>query len=112
MVRPNKFEVKQKVEGKKVTLSLQGELDLGTLGELSDRLAQHLDAGAAELTIDLRELAFMDSSGLRLLIELYDRSRADGWGLKLVCPEHETAALVLQATGADKVLPFVPAVEA
>jgi anti-sigma B factor antagonist len=85
---------------------------MATLGELSKRLTAQLDAGATELTIDLRGLAFMDSSGLRLLIELHDRSRAEGWGLKLVCPEQEAAVLVLRATGADKRLPFVPAAEA
>jgi anti-sigma B factor antagonist len=112
MVRPTNFEIKQSVEGAKVTLSLQGELDMHTLGQLSHRVAERLAAGAKDLTIDLRALEFMDSSGLRLLIELHDSSRADAWALKLVCPEQETAALVLRATGADKVLPFVPAAEA
>lgn len=111
MVRPTKFAIKQGSEGAKVTLSLQGELDMATLRELSDCLAEQLDGGATEVTIDLRGLAFMDSSGLRLLIELHDRSRAEGWGLKLVCPEQEAALLVLRATGADQRLPFVPAVE-
>jgi anti-sigma B factor antagonist len=112
MVRPSKFEIKASTEGSKATLSLHGELDMRTLEELSNRLAEQLDAGATGVTIDLRKLGFMDSSGLRLLIELHDRSRQEGWQLKLVCPEQEAAALVLRATGADKVLPFVPAAEA
>jgi anti-anti-sigma factor len=53
----------------------------------------------------------MDSSGLRLLIEFYDRSRAEGWKLNLVCPEHEAAAVVIRVTGADKALPFEKAAE-
>jgi anti-sigma B factor antagonist len=112
MVRPTKFEIKSSLEGTKATLSLEGELDMRTLEQVSDRLAEHLGAGANEVTIDLRRLAFMDSSGLRLLIELHERSRADEWQLKLVCPEQEAAVLVLRATGADKALPFVPAAEA
>lgn len=48
----------------------------------------------------------MDSSGLKALIDLHDRSRAEAWKLKMVAPEHEAAALVLRATGADKALPF------
>ena len=111
MVRPTNFEITEDREGAKLTLSLQGELDMHTLGRLSERLAAQLEAGAKEVTLDLRKLAFMDSSGLRLLIELHDRSRTDDWTLKLICPEQETAALVLRATGADKFLPFLPAAE-
>ena len=47
-----------------------------------------------------------DTSGLRLLIELYDRARRDGWQLHLTPPRHEAATLVLRATGADRALPF------
>lgn len=109
MVRPNEFNIKVAADGSGVTLALHGELDMRTIGQLAERVAEQIDDGAKDLTLDLRELAFMDSSGLRLLIELYDRSRQDGWRLKLFCPEHEAAAVVLRATGADKALPFVEA---
>jgi anti-anti-sigma factor len=112
MVRPSKFEIKQTTEDAKLTLALDGELDMRTIGELSAVVAEQLAKGAHDVTIDLRQLAFMDSSGLRLLIELYDRSRREQWELKLICPEQETAALVLRATGADKALPFVKAGDA
>jgi anti-sigma B factor antagonist len=111
MLRPTKFEIKQTVHRAGLTLSIEGELDIRTIAQLSDRLAEALDNGAHELTLDLRELAFMDSSGLRLLIEFHDRSREEGWRLTLVAPEQEMAALVLRSTGADQALPFVHASE-
>lgn len=80
-----------------------------TIGQLSERLEEQLRGGAKVVTVDLRDLAFMDSSGLRLLIELQDRSREEGWELRLVCPQREAAALVIRVTGADKALPFMPA---
>jgi anti-anti-sigma factor len=107
MARPTKFEIKQTADGPGVRLALHGELDMRTLGQLAERVTEQLDDGANDLTLDLRELAFMDSSGLRLLIELHHRSRQEGWSLKLFCPEDEGAAIVLRATGADKALPFV-----
>ncbi len=110
-MRPTKFEIKGSIAGANGTLSLVGELDMRTLGQLTDRLTEQLDAGARDVRIDLRELAFMDPSGLRLRIELHDRSRQDGWQLQLVCPEQEGAALVLRATGADQRLPFVRATD-
>jgi anti-sigma B factor antagonist len=106
MVRPVKFEISQRGEGAQVTLSIVGELDMSTVPQLSDRVGELLTGGATGVTIDLHDLAFMDSSGLRLLIEIYDRSRLEGWGLRLISPRHEAAALVLRATGADTALPF------
>lgn len=78
---------------------------MSTIGLLSDRLA-----GATQdtLTLDLRGLEFMDSSGLRLLIELNDRARSEGWRLSMIAPTEPSAALVLRVTGADRVLPFEP----
>jgi anti-anti-sigma factor len=112
MVRPSKFEITQRAQGSNVTLGIKGELDMHTSPQLSERLEEHLHGGAKAMTIDLRDLAFMDSSGLRLLIELHDRSREESWELKLVCPQQEGAVLVLRATGADKELPFVHVTEA
>jgi anti-anti-sigma regulatory factor len=50
----------------------------------------------------------MDSSGLRFLIDLYDRSRQGDWRLEIVRPRNEAATMVLRATGADTALPFEP----
>lgn len=79
---------------------------MSTVPELSERVGDQLSDGFGDLTLDLRELSFMDSSGLRLLIELYDDSRRDGWQLRLIAPRHAGALLVLRATGADVALPF------
>lgn len=112
MVRPTKFEIRERTDGTKVTLALHGDLDMRTLGKLSDRLSEHVTQGATDVIVDLRALTFLDSSGLRLLIQLHDRSRQEGWKLRLVHPEQEGAALVLRLTAADQNLPFIPAKDA
>jgi anti-anti-sigma factor len=106
MVRPGKFEISQRTDRSAATLSIAGELDMGTVTQLSEQVDQQLETGTGEVTLDLRDLSFMDSSGLRLLIELYDHSRQQGWKLRLIAPRHEAATLVLRATGADVALPF------
>jgi anti-anti-sigma regulatory factor len=50
-------------------------LDLPTAGTLSEHLDETLSAEITAVTLDPRELAFMDSSGLKFLIELGDRAR-------------------------------------
>jgi anti-anti-sigma factor len=86
-------------------LSIDGELDISTIPLLEQQIeATH--ASPTPLTLDLSGLTFMDSSGLRLLIELNERARREAWKLSLVPSRHESANLVLRITGADAALPF------
>jgi anti-sigma B factor antagonist len=68
------FEVDTELDGRRMTLSLRGELDLGTapiLEQAIDALPwQELD----ELVIDLHEIKFIDSSGLSILIRASQRA--------------------------------------
>ena len=109
MVRPAEFEIKQSVNGSTATLAIAGELDMRTTGQLIERVTEQLSRGADEVTLDMAELRFLDSSGLKVLIDLHYRSREDGWRLRLIAPRDEAAILVLRATGADKALPFTEA---
>lgn len=63
---------------------LRGELDLAT----APQLESILDALAAEpvpaVLVDLRELRFMDSTGLRLLIQADARARRDSRALTII----------------------------
>jgi anti-sigma B factor antagonist len=111
MVRPTKFEMQQRNAGSTLILSIAGELDMSTVELLAQRIDENLRRQATDLTLDLRELAFMDSTGLRLLIELHDRSRQEAWRLRIISPEHETAAVILRITGADTALPFEPEID-
>lgn len=111
MARPTDFEIKDGLSGPAVTVSIAGELDMSTAQTLSQHVNEHLSNGVTDLTLDLRDVAFMDSSGLRLLIELNNRSQQQSWRLTLKPPKHESAALVLRVTGADTALPFVGSIE-
>ncbi|MDQ6778867.1 MAG: STAS domain-containing protein [Actinomycetota bacterium] len=105
MVRPTEFKIAHRASDAGVTLKITGELDLSTgpvLAGSVEGLRHHLKG----LTLDLSELTFMDSTGLRLLIELDQRAKREDWKLTLIRPEHETAAAVLKATGAESALPF------
>jgi anti-anti-sigma factor len=68
----------------RLRLRLDGELDLVTAPWLARRL-QKIEAGKPPvLVIDLRDLTFMDSSGLRELFSAQRRARAEGRRLALV----------------------------
>jgi anti-anti-sigma factor len=61
-------------------LEVAGELDMATMGVLRDELAR-LRAAHRQMVVDLSGLSFVDSSGLRLLLEAQADARRDGWGL-------------------------------
>ena len=47
-----------------------GELDTATADELQTKLCELREAGFDRVVLDLRELEFLDSTGLRLLVVL------------------------------------------
>lgn len=106
MVRPIPFEITDQTEGDVCVLAIVGELDLSTITVLANHVEAKLGENPNTLTLDLTGLTFMDSSGLRLLIDLHDRSRREAWELTLIPSAHESANTVLRITGADAALPF------
>lgn len=56
---------------------LKGELDLATVGVAEDTLSSLPDGGQT-LVLDLRDLVFLDSSGLRLILTSTESERAGG----------------------------------
>jgi anti-anti-sigma factor len=106
MVRPTNFEIREEDTEPALVLTVTGELDLNTVELLARHVDERLAEGPRPLTLNLADLAFMDSSGLRLLIDLYDRSQRETWKLTLGAPSSEAATMVLRATGADTALPF------
>jgi anti-sigma B factor antagonist len=106
MARPTDFEIREEATAPTLVLSVTGELDMNTVELLATQIEQRLADGPRPVRLDLADLAFMDSSGLRLLIDLHDRSQREAWQLTIVRPRSEAATMVLRATGADTALPF------
>jgi anti-sigma B factor antagonist len=64
------------------TVVVSGELDLATVPRLSDTVAEHCDASL--LVLDLNAVTFMDSTGVRVLIEADRACAGSGSGSRLV----------------------------
>ncbi len=87
-----------------VVVSLSGELDLA--GE--HRLEEAIEAARATglpLTIDLKGLNFIDSSGLRVLVRLHNTAVSDGFDYTLIAgPPQVQRTFAL--CGLDRTLAF------
>lgn len=62
---------------------LSGELDMGTVPILDEYLTRVEAEEVAEIVVDLRELTFIDSVGLRAFLAARDRAEANGRQLVL-----------------------------
>ena len=65
-----------------VVLTLQGEIDIATIGRLKARLAESCDEG--DITVDLRRVEFLDCLGLQVLLAQHQRCLARGRRLDFV----------------------------
>jgi anti-sigma B factor antagonist len=87
-------------------LTLRGEFDLAG-AEAYEEEIRRIEAGDADrIVIDLATLDFMDSTGLRLLLETDMRSRTDSGRVRYVRPQGEVARL-LHLTRVDERLMFL-----
>ena len=65
-------------------LALRGELDLSTVDKVERELRRIEAGGAALLVLDLSQLTFLDSTGLRLIVSADQRARKSGRRLGIV----------------------------
>jgi anti-sigma B factor antagonist len=81
------FSVDVRRDGARTVVAPSGELDLGTAGQLRSALERSREDGP--LVLDLRDVRFMDSVGLGLVIEEHRRAEREGTDFRLRRgPEH------------------------
>lgn len=89
-------------------IAVRGDMDIAAVESLDAALDQALAASPRRVTLDLRGVGFVDSSGLRFLLRANARSRNEGWAFEIYRPG-ETAIKALAVTGVFDLLPFVDA---
>jgi anti-anti-sigma factor len=77
---------------------LSGELDMASAPALSDALGPIVDE-CRRLTLDLEDLTFIDSSGIRAFVEL--SSRLDGSGPLVLTNVSDGVHRLLEIVGLD-----------
>lgn len=105
-VAPGELHVVVSGEDTSYELRLLGELDMSTAAQLRDELARVTSDGARHVTLDLSDLAFIDSTGLSVLVTGLKRLRQDGGDLALRSPTPGTRR-VLEITGLTEVFSIV-----
>ena len=101
------FRIEEDRRDGRVILRLHGELDLSSADQVQQRLDALRAAGEAVL-LDVDQLLFMDSSGLRIVLQAAEDSRQSDWKFTLTAGSEQVRNLFASAGVTDR-LPIVPA---
>ncbi|MBV9605152.1 MAG: STAS domain-containing protein [Solirubrobacterales bacterium] len=83
MTPSSQLSLEVRREGDAAVVVARGDIDLSTLTQASAALDE-ARLGAGSLIVDLREVGFMDTSGLRLVIEEQRRAAEGGYRFAVI----------------------------
>ncbi len=89
-------------------VALTGEIDLSTSPLLRATLVSLIDRGARELTVDLCDVTFVDSTGLGVLVAALQLLQARGGGGLSIRGVGPVVRRVFELTGLDAVFSLAP----
>jgi anti-sigma B factor antagonist len=104
------FRVEVRNEGRASVIAVSGELDLASSAALEDELSRVIQSSVDLVIVDLRELEFMDSTGLSTLVKAHQRADEAGQRLALIRGPQQVQRL-LSLTGVAERLELADSAE-
>lgn len=100
------LELTTETDGTTVRLALTGELDIAGAARVEQELERIEREPPATIVLDLRDLAFMDSTGLRVIVAADSRAREQARRLVIVRGS-ATVQRIIEMTRLDERLEIV-----
>jgi anti-anti-sigma factor len=97
-------------DGGHVHLVLGGEVDLANARDVEAQLLDAISNQADRVSLDLTDVSYLDSAGIRILFQLVDRLRTLQIEALLIAPPHSPARRVLELSGLATLVPLDPPV--
>ena len=94
--------INKETNGDALTIRLEGRLDTTTAPELDEELKASLD-GIRSLTLDLKDLAYISSAGLRVLLSAHKTMNKQAGGMKVINSNDEIKE-IFEVTGFADIL--------
>ena len=92
--------------------SLNGDIDLPVAAQLKDDILAVVAETGGGVVLDLREVTFLDSSGLNLIFGLRRRLGRRGRRFAVVVPREERVRQVLAVVDADRIVELRETIDA
>jgi anti-sigma B factor antagonist len=98
------FRVEVRNADDSAVISVSGELDLASSPALEEELERVAKSDAQVVVVDLRNLEFMDSTGLSVLVRAHQRAEENGRRLGLVNGSQQVQRLLTLTGVADRLM--------
>jgi anti-sigma B factor antagonist len=102
--RQGPLDVQLDQDGESLTVRASGELDIATTDALQKALRQAFDGDASAIILDVAEVTFIDSMGLRAL--LWAAEHQDGHRLDIRCGSGAVRRMI-DITRTEAMLPLI-----
>ena len=104
------MEIQSEQRQETLIISFVGSLDALTADQAHGFIGRELDGGQQQIVIDLSQVDFMSSAGIRVLLDMLKRSRGMGGDLCLAATQPGVQR-TLELSGMVRVLEVYPSVE-
>ena len=95
------LEISSEITDEKAIIRIEGEVDVSNASELRDALDTALVDGAKEVEADFAEVAYIDSTGIGVLVGAAHRAQESGSVLVVANPQ-KNVERVFSLLGVDK----------
>ena len=95
------LEISSEITDTKTIIRIEGEVDVSNVSELRDALDTALADGAKEVEADFAEVAYIDSTGIGVLVGAAHRAQESGSVLVVANPQ-KNVERVFSLLGVDK----------
>lgn len=97
------MQIKTNISNQNLIISLSGRLDTITSPQLEEEINRNSLDGIKTVILDMRELEYISSAGLRVILMLYKKLTAAGGRLRLI-NVNDMIMEILSMTGMDSFL--------
>jgi len=98
-----KIECKAVSSKNALIIKLSGELDMHTIETVRQYIDKFLDKKVGKLFFDLRDIAFIDSSGIGLILGRYKKIQQLGGSLAIICNKPQIKK-ILEMSGITQIV--------
>lgn len=99
-------------DGGCLVASASGEIDISNAAAMHDAIIAAIPDQATAIVLDLTDVTYLGSAGLRLVFRLYERAGSRGLTLRLVVPERSPVSDTFRLVGIDQHVPTATTLDA
>jgi anti-sigma B factor antagonist len=104
------MNVIEEKQGPTATFKIQGRLDSNTSQGFEKQLFESISNGSRNVVIDFKDLDYISSAGLRVILKATKTLKREN-GKVMLCCMQDYVKEVFEIAGFDSFLPIVPTVE-